>query len=271
MSKLYEEICKAANEERIVVGCNIFGYEDALEVVRAGAQCGKPALLMINRDASKALPVEAWGALLGAITQTAKVTVGIHLDHCSDIALIFRAIDSGFTSVMYDGSMLPLEENIVNTKKVVDYAHQRGVIVEAELGSVPYTDSNDLKIVYTCPQEAEKLVGETGVDMLAVSVGNMHRLTQQNVRIDFERLQAIQDAVEVPLVIHGASGIVSEDLQKLRSYRIGKINFGTVLRMALGNELRRQFLSMPEEFDRLKLMKQPREAVYQKALELINQ
>jgi len=266
---MLEEIKKAAGENRIIAGFNVFGYEDALEIVRAAEEAERPVLLMTNRDACNAMAVEHWGALLNSISRHAAVPVGVHLDHCSEKEMIIRAIESGYTSVMYDGSKLPLNENIEMTRDVVRYAHEKGVFVEGEIGCVPYSDLKETEIVYTEPKEAQILAEESGVDLLAVSVGNIHRLTDQKVIINFSLVKEIESICSTPLVIHGASGISGEDIARLKRHHFGKFNIGTVIRQEFGHALRDEMKANLDEFDRLKLMKNPREKVYFKALEII--
>lgn len=265
MNKTYDEICKSAYSDEVVIGFNVFGYEDALEIVRAAEVNQRPVLLMTNRDACKVMEIEHWGALLSSIAGKAKVPVGVHLDHCSDIELIYRAIESNYTSVMYDGSKLPIQENIRNTRKIVEFAHNKGVFVEAEIGSVPYSDLGDTEILLSDPVEVSQLEKDTDVDILAISIGNIHRLINSNSKIDFNLLDRIEQTSEIPLVIHGGSGISEEDLLELVKHRIGKINMGTVIRTTFGNALRKEILNNPKEFDRLKLFANPRNEVFKKA------
>ena len=267
--KILEIIKRAAKEDKIIAGFNVFGYEDAIEIVRAAEDAKQPVLLMTNRDAYNEMAVEHWGALLTSIAKSATVPVGVHLDHSNDKELILRAINAGYTSVMYDGSKLPLEENIKNTKEIVRYAHHNDVVVEGEIGYVPYLDKNESEIVFTKPEEAKILAEESGLDLLAVSVGNVHRLTDKKIKIDFSLISRIESVCNVPLVIHGASGITTEDIKELKKHNFGKINIGTVIRQEFGGALREEMAASPNEFDRLKLMKVPREKVYEKALEII--
>lgn len=250
---------KAADSNYSIIGFNIFGYEDAIAVVRAAEEINAPILLMTNKLAVEHMPVEYWGKLLGSIAEDAKVPVSVHLDHAKEYELAVRAIMSGgFSSVMYDGSKLPLEENIAKTKEIVKLAHSCGVLVEGEIGSVAYSDiDNNVKNVYTDPKEAKLFAEKTGVDWLAVSIGTVHRLQNQKAVIQYDRLKSIQKEVNVPLVIHGSSGIKDKDLSKLSTMKIGKFNVGTALRLAFGNELKNSVNENPEEFDRLKLFKQP--------------
>lgn len=266
---MLEEIKKAAGENRIVPGFNVFGYEDSLEIVRAAEEAGQPVILMTNRDACHAMAVEHWGALLSSIAKTSRVPVGVHLDHCSDPEMIRRAVDAGYTSVMYDGSKLPLSENVRNTREVVAYAHKRGVFVEGEIGYVPYSDKQELQIHYTDPEEARILAEESGLDLLAVSIGNVHRLTDKRAEINFSLARQIEQQCSVPLVIHGVSGILDRDILELKKHHIGKFNIGTVIRQTFGEALRHEMTAHPVEFDRLKLMEGPRNQVYKKVLEII--
>lgn len=267
--RILEEIRIAASEDKIVAGFNVFGYEDALEIVRAAEDAKQPVLLMTNRDACNEMDVKHWGALLTSIAKSATVPVGVHLDHCSDKEVILRAINAGYTSVMYDGSKMPLNENIRNTRDIVLYAHDNDVMVEGEIGYVPYLDQKETNIIFTEPGEAKLLAEESGLDILAVSVGNVHRLTDKKVKIDFSLVNQIEAICNTPLVIHGASGISQEDILQLKKHRFGKINIGTVIRQEFGGALRKEMVMRPDEFDRLKLMRTPREKVYEKALEII--
>lgn len=266
-----DHVSAAAQRQRIVAGFNIFGYEDAQAVIRAAERVGAPVLLMVNRDARRVMAVESWGALLGSLAERSTVPVGIHLDHCTDETMIDRAIDSGFSSVMYDGSKLPLGENLGTSERLARRAHSCGVLLETELGAVPYSDLGETAIEWTDPEQARQMQEQTQADWLAVSVGNVHRLVDRKVEIHFPRLRKIEKTCSLPLVIHGASGIRSTDLTALKQTRVGKMNFGTVLRQVFGNALRYELAQRPEEFDRLKLFQEPVAQVEEQAYHMINQ
>jgi len=141
-------------------------------------------------------------------------------------------------------------------------ASKHGVSVEAELGSVPYTDRNEeVRSVFTSPEEAGEFVKKTSVNALAVAVGSLHRMQTRGARLDFDRIAEIESHADIPLVIHGFSGVVYEDVEKLLSTRVGKVNIGTELRLAFGKSLISEISLHPEEFDRVKLFKKPMEAV----------
>lgn len=253
---------------KTVAGFNVFGYEDAISVIKGAERVGCPVILMTNKNAVEFMPIEALGKLLGVLAENAKVDVCVHLDHSTSFANIQRAIDSGFTSVMFDGSQLPLEENIESTKKVVEMAHEKGVSVEAEIGAVGYSDPTiKFKSAYTDPDEAVRFVKETGIDAVAVAIGTVHRMEYQGAKIDFDLLSKIKNVVSVPIVIHGASGVEDKDIKKMCEYGVGKINIGTALRMTFGKTLREEMEKKPDVFDRIELFKEPMHAVEEKTIE----
>lgn len=270
MKSINECVCDAAMGNFIVPGFNVFGYEDALAVVSAAERANHPVLLLVNRDARAALDVTHWGALLSSISRKASVPVGVHLDHCEDKALIVKAMHSGFTSVMYDGSKLTLDENIENSREIVEQAHALNIFVEGEIGFVPYDDKGEQLSGFTVPEEARRLYVESGLDWLAVSVGSIHRLATSKAPIDFDALKAIESICRGPLVIHGASGISTEDFKRLKATRVAKVNIGTVLRHTFGTALRKEFENNPLAFDRLSLFKNPLKQVESVAFELIS-
>jgi len=256
--KWNKDYVKEASETgSVIAGFNIFGFEDAKAVIRAAERLDTPVILMINRDARRELALRHWSALLKSMAESAAVPVDVHLDHCDDLDVIREAIESGFDSVMYDGSKLPLRENIANTNTVIRWSGTTGALVEAELGIVPYDELGETYSRYTSPEEAAILRKETDVDWLAVSVGNIHRLLGRKAKIDFAALKEIENACEGPFVIHGASGLTTEDLSSLAGTKVGKINIGTSLRRAFGESLREQILDNPEMYDRLDLFKNP--------------
>ena len=259
MSRIVKQ---ASQNSWIVPGFNVFGYEDALAVINAAEKFNAPVILMSNSDAVEHMDLNYSAALYRSLADSAQVPVAIHLDHAKTIGLIERAIAVGYTSVMYDGSALPLQQNIDNTVRVLELAHRKDVSVEGELGSVPYTDRNeDIKSVFTDPDQAGTFAEKAPVDALAVAIGSLHRMQTKSARLDFERLAAIEAITDVPLVIHGTSGIIDEDVKRLLPTKVGKMNIGTALRIAFGNELKEEVKSKPYEFDRVKLLKKPMAAV----------
>jgi fructose-bisphosphate aldolase class II len=253
-----------------VAAFNVFGWEDARAVIDAAEETGAPVILSASLDFTRVMPVELIAAMFRALGESAKVPVCAHLDHCYEIDAVLRAVDAGFTSVMYDGSPLPLADNIAVTRQVAAYAHRVGCSVEGEIGSVPYAEGRDtIRSEMTEVASAVRLAVETELDALAVSIGNIHRLKQPGAKIDFERLGAIEASVKVPLVIHGTSGIFPEDLHRLARTRVAKFNIGTTLRQAFGRGLRDTLDRHPERFDRLEIMRDVMPVMTREALRMI--
>ncbi|MFT6347979.1 MAG: fructose-bisphosphate aldolase class II [Psychromonas sp.] len=250
-------ILPAAAASNYAVPCfNVFGYEDARAVVEAAEKVNKAVILACNKDVVDFYGVETAAAMFLNLATNSTVPVCLHLDHTYEEEIIFRALKAGFSSVMFDGSQLPLEENIARTRIVADVAHALGASVEGEIGSVPYQEGRDhIKTIDTEPADAGRFARESGADCVAISVGNVHRLTEPTSIIDFTLLDKIAAEVTIPLVIHGASGIRDEDMQKLKQTRVSKFNVGTCLRQALGHNLRDCMNKEPEKFDRIYFMK----------------
>ncbi len=240
------------------VGCfNVFGYEDALAVVNAAEARNASVILSINLDMSQFMPLARIAAMLSPLAESAEVPVCLHLDHTYDVGDVKRAIDCGFSSVMYDGSQTPIEDNICGIQEVVAHAKGKNVSVEAEVGSVPYASGRDhIKSAITDVSEAVAMAEQGKPDALAISVGNVHRIENDFVDINFDHFETLQKTIELPLVIHGASGIKPEDVRKLSANRVCKFNIGTCLRQRFGTALRHTLESDAKIFDRLNIMKQ---------------
>jgi fructose-bisphosphate aldolase, class II len=245
-----------AVESAYSVACfNVFGWEDARAVVDAAAEVRAPVILAVNLEFRRFMPLEAISLMLRTLAQDVPVPVCVHLDHTYEIPEVLRAVDAGFTSVMYDGSQLPLEANIAGTRRVAEYAHAAACSVEAEIGSVPYAEGRaHIKAELTAVTDAVRLAEESNLDAMAISIGNIHRLRTPGAKIDFARLTQIESSVTVPLVIHGTSGIFESDIARLARTRVAKFNIGTVLRQAFGRGLRETLARHPERFDRLEIM-----------------
>ncbi|GAL02763.1 5-keto-2-deoxy-D-gluconate-6 phosphate aldolase [Photobacterium aphoticum] len=257
----------AAASQYAVPCFNVFGYEDAKAVVEAAEEVGKAVILACNKDVVDFYGVETAAAMFLQLARESSVPVCLHLDHTYEEEIVFRALKAGFSSVMFDGSQLPLEENIARTRKVADVAHALGASVEGEIGSVPYDEGRDhIKSIYTTPEDAARYANESGADCVAISVGNVHRLTEPTCTIDFGLLDQIAHEVSLPLVIHGSSGIRDEDMQLLKQTRVSKFNIGTCLRQALGHNLRDYMNNEPEKFDRIYFMKKAMPHVKQEAI-----
>jgi fructose-bisphosphate aldolase class II len=247
---------------------NVFGYEDISPLIRAAREASSPLILMTNGEACAYMPIECFAALVRELEGQADAPICLHLDHARELEPVSRAIRAGYDSVMFDGSRLPYAENLAMTRKAAELARAGGASIEAEIGAVGYSDSGAGDEELTDPEEARAFAEASGLDALAVAVGTVHRMTERTARIRFDILERIAAIVPVPLVIHGSSGVLEEDLMRLPSFGVAKINFGTTLRMSFGKTLRKEFAEKPEEFDRMKLFKAPMEAVRVEALRL---
>ncbi len=213
-------------------------------VLRAGERARSPLIVQISqRELTRyGITPPEFAAEFYATLERERTTVPVvlHLDHTKDMAVIEAAIEAGFTSVMIDASERPLDENIAITRSVVQYAHARGVSVEAELGMIGTTDFVETERdeeLYTNPDEAEQFVHETEVDALAVSVGTAHGVYKvRQPRVDYERLQAIRARCAVHLVLHGGSGVPADMVKRaiqLPSGGVSKVNIATDLELAV--------------------------------------
>ncbi|MBC8407859.1 MAG: class II fructose-bisphosphate aldolase [Rhodobacteraceae bacterium] len=252
-----KDILTPAQDKNYAVACfNVFGYEDARAVVDSAEARNASVILSINLDMRQFMTMEEIIGMLRPMAEKSKAPVCLHLDHTYEVDAVKEAIDVGFTSVMFDGSQLPISENISLIQDVVDYAHPKGVSVEAEVGSVPYASGrNHIKSALTEVVDALKMEQQGQPDALAISIGNIHRLESGTVEIDLERFNELEKALNLPLVIHGTSGLEDKDIQMLSLRQVAKFNVGTVLRKSFGNSLRSTLESDPELFDRITMMK----------------
>ncbi len=250
--KLSKILQQAANSNQILAGFNVFSLDWAKACIAAAEETQTPIMIMTNKAMVEHYGVAWLGKNLSALAQNANIDVFVHLDHCRQLDIIQDAVQSGYDSVMYDGSYLDLAQNIANSKQAAIIARDHGCLIEGEVGSVAYTDEADTYTEHTKPEDAAEFCAQTKVDSLAVSVGSIHRSMEKNAIIDYERLSQIGVATKTPLVIHGTSSIKDEDMQKLRHTRVSKFNLGTELRIAYANRLR-ELLTKSEIFDKLQL------------------
>lgn len=228
-----KEILHEAMAGQFGVGSfNIYNYETIKGVLEASKEQKLPVILAFGEKYLQNMDFETVYALVNSLSYNMDLPVALHLDHCSSLENVYRAIKAGFTSVMYDGSALPFKENIANTLKVVEIAHSCNVSVEAELGSLATgTNSNEGKVeeeeVYTNPRMAQEFVAKTRVDALAVSIGTVHGLYKgiPNIRVDI--LKKIKEKVSIPLVLHGGSGTDEQILKECIQNGICKVNVNT--------------------------------------------
>ena len=249
-----KDILIPAQDGGYAVACfNVFGYEDALAVVEAAEVRNASVILSMRQF----MTMEQIIGMLRPMAEKAKIPVCLHLDHTYEMDIVKQAVDSGFTSVMFDGSQLPISENITAIQDIVSYAHPKGVSVEAEVGSVPYATGRDhIKSAITEVSEALAMEEQGQPDALAISIGNIHRLESGSVAIDLDCFNELEKALSLPLVIHGTSGLEDKDIQMLALRQVAKFNVGTILRKSFGNSLRSTLESNPDLFDRITIMQQ---------------
>lgn len=252
---LAEVLQPALEKGYAVAGLVCLGWEDMRAYVAAAEAEAAPLILQVGPGARAHTPLPVLAEMLRHLAETASVPVVTHLDHGASLEECLAAVDLGFSSVMIDGSRLPLPENIDLTAAVAALAHRAGISCEGEIGFVGY--AGGAQSAGTDPGEATRFARETGVDAMAISVGNVHLQTDYGQGLDLARLAAIEAATDVPLVIHGGSGVPpAERLRLARESRIAKFNIGTELRMAFGSALRAALLADPAEFDRITLLRQ---------------
>jgi tagatose 1,6-diphosphate aldolase GatY/KbaY len=217
-----------------VAALNFYNAETLRAHIRAANSFPASLILQTTEATINYLGLGMAVGMARAAAEEIERPVALHLDHGGCYELAARCIDAGYTSVMIDGSKLSFAENCSLTRRVVDLAHAAGVSVEGELGHVAHNDQGeDITRFYTDPKTAQQFVSETGVDALAVAVGTAHGFYKGEVRIDFERLSEIRDAVsQTALVLHGGSGVGDELLARAIECGIAKINFGTELKNA---------------------------------------
>ena len=251
--KLSTLLKKANKNNYAVAGLVVLGWEDALAYTQAADGTGIPIILQAGPSCRKHTPVPILGKMFRYLADQTKTQICCHIDHAYSLKECKEGMDNGFTSVMFDGSKLPLSNNIKTSLSIVKLAKSYKVSVEGEVGIVGYHNgkiSEGTKII-----EAKKYANESGVDAMAISVGNTHLQKSKIAKIDIKKIIDIQNVTSTPLVLHGSSGI-SPTLRKqiARTTNVAKFNIGTELRMVFGNSLRKYIKKDKKIFDRLKIL-----------------
>jgi fructose-bisphosphate aldolase class II/tagatose 1,6-diphosphate aldolase GatY/KbaY len=236
------DVLRAAHREGWALAAfSVYNLEQAHAVCEAAATEGAPILLQAGSSAFRYAGRGPLAALALAVAEASAAEVGVHLDHATELEEIRWCLARGYGSVMYDGSALPLEENVARTREVVALAHDAGAWVEAELagfaGDEDSSSDDATAAAMTDPAVAERFVAATGVDALAVAIGNVHGIPRRPVELDLARLAEIRARVDVPLVLHGASGLPDADVQRAIALGVAKINVNTELRRAFRDAL----------------------------------
>jgi fructose-bisphosphate aldolase class II len=258
-----DALVRPARENGRAVGAfNVVQLEHA-EAIVAGAQtAGLPVILQISENTARyhggLAPV---GRACLAVAEAARVPVAVHLDHAESADLVREAVALGFTSVMFDAAKLPYARNTAATRQIADDCHRAGVWVEAELGEVGGKDGAHAPGVRTDPREAREFVDATEVDALAVAVGSSHAMHTRDAALDFPLIARLRDAVDVPLVLHGSSGVADADLAEAVARGMTKINVSTHLNKAFTRAVRARLAEQPEVSDPRRYLGPAREAV----------
>jgi len=243
-----------------VPGLVCLGWEDMQAFVAAAEAERAPVILQAGPACRAHTPLPILGAMFRHLADGASVPVVAHLDHGHSIEDCRAALEAGFTSVMYDGSRLPLAENIARTAEVARLAHAAGASCEGEIGFVGY--AGGAASAGTDPEEAARFAAVTGVDAMAVSVGNVHLQQAEGAALDEARLATIAARTRVPLVIHGGSGVpVAQRAALAAGTTVCKFNIGTELRQSFGAALRAAVLRDPSRFDRIEILRETHDPV----------
>lgn len=251
-----------------VGGLVTLGWEDMRAYVAAAEAENAPVILQAGPSCRAHTPLPVLGKMFRHLAQEASVPVVAHLDHGYTFEECKEALDSGFTSIMFDGSRKPLQQNIDETAAIAEMTHDAGVSCEGEIGFVGYSGGEGSN--GTDPEEAALFARESGVDAMAISVGNVHLQQDKEGGLDEARIAAIAAVTDVPLVIHGGSGVPVEQRARLaRETSICKFNIGTELRMAFGAALREAVNSDPDRFDRVQILSETHDPLVAAAREVI--
>jgi tagatose 1,6-diphosphate aldolase GatY/KbaY len=262
------ELFKKAREGKYAIGAfNTSMLEVSWAIILAAQELNAPVIIETSEGEIDFLSPEIAVAEVRTLAERVDIPVVLHVDHGKHFDVIERGILAGYTSVHVDGSSLPYEENVELSKKVVELAHKRDILVEGEIGHITgASEAHDQEIIIspntlTDPQEAKQFAEETGIDVLAVAIGNIHGVYKNAPSLDFSRLAGIAGMVDTHFSLHGGSGIPEDQIKKAISLGITKINVSTELRLAFHHGLVKEFSEHPENVVPYKYLPSAREAV----------
>lgn len=265
-------ILERAYKDHYAVGAfNANNMEQVQAVIEAAEEERAPVILQVSQGAIRYCGLAFAAGLVKIAAAEATVPVVLHLDHGTDFEQNVRCLQAGFTSLMFDGSKLPFDQNVAITKRVVEIAHPCGIPVEAELGKVLQAKDSvtqaDVENAMTDPLEARRFVDFTGCDSLAVAVGSVHAMRAKEATLDIARVEAIRQQVTVPLVLHGSSGVTEASIVAAIEHGIAKVNVATYLNEAFVEGMRRGLAKYPDEVDPRKSLQMARDAVKERVRE----
>lgn len=251
-----------------VGGLVTLGWEDMAAYVRAAQTIGVPIILQAGPSCRKHTPLPILGKMFTYLADSVDVPVVAHLDHGYTFEECKIALESGFTSLMYDGSRKPLQQNIDETSAIVEMAHAANISCEGEIGFVGYQNGDHSK--GTDPKEAKRFALDTGIDAMAISCGNVHLQENKTGSLDVKIVKEIEKVTDLPLVIHGGSGVPVDQRKSLsRNTNICKFNIGTELRMVFGHALRKAVNHDETRFDRVQIMEETIDPVYDATIAIL--
>jgi len=259
------DLLKKAEEGGYAVGAfNCNNMEIVQAIITAAEAENAPVIMQASQGAIKYAGINYIVAMARLAAERSRVPVALHLDHGTSFEQVMQCIRAGFSSVMIDGSKLPLAENIALTRRVLDVARAVGVSVEAELGKIGGTEDDiyvsEREAFFTDPTEAGVFVRETGVDALAVAVGTAHGQYKGTPELDFPRLEKIKSIVKIPIVLHGSSGVPDDAIREAVRLGVRKVNIDTNIREAFTDAARKVLAENPGEIDPRKILGPAREA-----------
>lgn len=234
-----------------VCAFNAENMEMCMAIIRTAERLSAPVIIQTTPSTLSYAEPEIFAAMVKAMARKCKTPVALHLDHGNSYELALRCADAGYSSVMIDGSKLPFDENVCLAKRVVAHCSAAGIPVEAELGTVGGKEDS-LHCdgpVYTEPADAARFVEQTNIDALAVAIGTAHGIYKGTPHLDLERLSEIREVVQIPLVLHGTSGVPAETVRECIRRGICKVNYATDLRIAYTDGIRAYLQQNPEAFD----------------------
>jgi len=256
-------LLKAKQGKYAIPAFNIYNLETMQAVMEAAANMKSPVILATSPSTIKYTGLDTLVSLVRSGIKEYKIPAALHLDHCTDLELLRQCISAGYKSVMIDASQESFEENIRKTKEAVHFAHKYDATVEAELGHVGGRGGED---IFTDPDAALEFVNKTDVDSLAIAIGTVHGLYKSEPKLDFERLISIEERTNVPLVLHGASGVPDKSIVRAIELGICKINIATELKVPFARETGKFLQEQPEEMDPRKYFAPGKEAIKKAAM-----
>ena len=256
VATLSEVLSKAKENNYAVAGLVVLGWEDARCYAETAEELGLPIILQAGPGCRANTPVPILGKMFRYLAEQSSQPIVCHLDHGYSKEECIEGMESGFTSVMFDGSKLPLSENIEKTHEIAELAHKNNISVEGEIGFVGYNEGAASQS--TDPIEAKEFANKSNCDAMAISTGNVHLQTNTSSSIDTDAIEKIQSLTSIPLVLHGSSGIDHALRRKLASTtNVCKFNIGTELRKTFGDNLRKKMNQNPNIYDRIQLINLP--------------